>query len=204
VGVKERKQRQKENLRREILDAARDLFVTDGFENVTIRKIAERIEYSPTTVYLYFKDKAELLECICEETFAQFLEIQKAIVTETADPLDALRTGLRAYVDFGVANPNHYTVTFLLRVKEGDLPEDFTYENSMGGRSFEMLRTLVERCVDAGIFKPVDVDEASQALWAAVHGITSLLIVHWGFPWVENRDALIDRVIDTNIEGLRP
>jgi len=69
MGVQERRAREKKELRQEILDAARDLFVREGFENVSMRKIAEKIEYSPTTIYLYFQDKADLLDCICEETF---------------------------------------------------------------------------------------------------------------------------------------
>ena len=68
MGVHERRAREKKELRQEILDAARDLFLREGYENVSMRKIAEKIEYSPTTIYLYFQDKADLLDCICEET----------------------------------------------------------------------------------------------------------------------------------------
>ena len=79
MGVQERKARQKENLRQEILDAARDLFVREGVENVSIRRIAERIEYSPGTIYLYFNDKAEILKTLCEETFSRLDQKLKAI-----------------------------------------------------------------------------------------------------------------------------
>ena len=57
MGIKERRERQKEHLREEILEAARELFLKEGVENVSMRAIAKRIEYSPTTIYLYFKDK---------------------------------------------------------------------------------------------------------------------------------------------------
>ena len=75
MGVKERKARQKKFLRQEILDAASELFVKDGYENVSMRRIADKIEYSPTTIYLYFKDKAELLEQVCQETFARLKQV---------------------------------------------------------------------------------------------------------------------------------
>src|SRR5262244_2221370 len=79
MGVMERRIREKQALRQEILDAARELFVTEGYENVSMRKVAERIEYSPTTIYLYFKDKADLHDCICEETLGRLVESQAAI-----------------------------------------------------------------------------------------------------------------------------
>jgi AcrR family transcriptional regulator len=68
MGVQERRARQKEGVREEILDAARTLFVKEGYEHVSMRKIAEKVEYAPGTIYLYFRDKAEILDRICEET----------------------------------------------------------------------------------------------------------------------------------------
>ena len=73
MGVKERRAREKELLRRQILSAARELFVNEGYESVSMRKIAERIEYSPTTIYLYFEDKADLLDSVCQETLLSLL-----------------------------------------------------------------------------------------------------------------------------------
>ena len=80
MGVKERRARQKEGVREEILDAARTLFVKEGYEHVSIRKIAEKVEYAPGTIYLYFHDKAEILDRICEETFSKLAKRMAAIV----------------------------------------------------------------------------------------------------------------------------
>src|SRR5207247_4153004 len=104
MGVQERKARQKENLRQEILDAARELFVREGIENVSIRKIAERIEYSPGTIYLYFNDKAEILQTLCQETFSKLQQKMQAIKDDTADTLGSLRRGMRTYIEFGLEN----------------------------------------------------------------------------------------------------
>ena len=93
MGVQERRAREKKELRQGILDAAREMFVRDGFENVSMRKIAEKIEYSPTTIYLYFQDKADLLDCLCEETFAKLLKKQNILDQTIADPLERLRRG---------------------------------------------------------------------------------------------------------------
>jgi AcrR family transcriptional regulator len=144
MGIAERQKRQKENLRKEIFDAASELFAQEGYANVSMRKIAERIEYSPTTIYLYFKDKNELLKYICEETFAKLGEQIREISEPETDPIIALRKGLRAYVDFGLAHPNHYEVVFGMPIFNQPHDEEYPYEGSMGQRTFEYLRSQVE------------------------------------------------------------
>ncbi|MBA3713548.1 MAG: TetR/AcrR family transcriptional regulator [Pyrinomonadaceae bacterium] len=203
MGVKERREKQREELRQEILDAARTLFIREGYENVSMRKVAEKIEYSPTTIYLYFKSKAELLNCLCEETFAKLGARLEALAKDSPDPVEGLRKGLRVYIEFGLKNPSHYTVTFINHpLHHEGLGEEFAYEGSMGHKAFSYLSAAVGECVRQKKFRRVDVEATSQATWAAVHGLTSLLIVHPDFPWVA-RNKLIDSLLDTLIEGLK-
>ena len=116
MGTVERREREKKALREDILDAARDLFVEQGYENVSMRKIADRIEYSPTAIYLHFKDKSSLLTSICDETFLKLSAALEGITARgKSDPVELLKKGLHAYVDFGLAHPNHYQLTFLTR-----------------------------------------------------------------------------------------
>ncbi|MBZ5679892.1 MAG: TetR/AcrR family transcriptional regulator [Acidobacteriia bacterium] len=198
--MQERRARQKKGVREEILDAARTLFVKEGFESASIRKIAEKIEYSPGTIYLYFRDKSEILESICEETFSRLARKLEGINQDPSPPLDRLRRGLRVYVDFAVENPHHYIVTFVQGHPE--IVGANSIYCSAGGNCFNSLRTGVGRCVEAGLLNSQDVDEAAQALWAGIHGISSLLVTHPGFPFVEP-NRLIDRVVDILIEGIR-
>src|SRR5260370_37662356 len=104
MGVQERRARQKEGIREEILDAARTLFVKEGYEHVSIRKIAEKVEYAPGTIYLYFRDKTEILERICQETFARLAIRLEAISRAQWHPLDCLKRGLRTYLEYVVDN----------------------------------------------------------------------------------------------------
>ena len=201
MGIAERRERQKENLRQEILDVAREMFATEGYESVSMRKIADKIEYSPTTIYLYFKDKNELLYQICEETFAQLGQQIRAISEPETDLLVRLHKGLRAYIEFGLAHPHHYQVTFM-SPKFSHPTDEYHFEGSMGERTFNFLRSEVATCMQAGKLKQGDVDAISQAIWAGIHGITSLLIGHVDFPFVE-KDKLIDTVIETMINGLK-
>ncbi len=200
MGVQERRAREKKELRQEILDAARDLFVHEGYENVSMRKIADKIEYSPTTIYLYFQDKADLLDCICEETMSRLVRKQTAHEQTIADPLERLRQGLRAYIEFGLKHPNHYRVTFMMLqpVAEGANCRS----REMGKRAFSHLRTTLALCVEQNLLEVADIEASAQGLWATIHGITSLLITHQKFPWVD-RERLIDTVIENAIAGMR-
>src|SRR5215467_253917 len=188
---KQRREREREELRQEILDAARDLFVKEGYQNVSMRRIAEKIEYSPTTIYLYFEDKASLLFAICEETFARLTRRMEGIKQESNDPLESLRKTCRAYVEFGLKYPNHYRVTFMNQREMNQGTDHYMREGSMGLKCYMVLRTIVEECVKQGKFREDDAEAITQAIWAAGHGLTSLLITKPDFPWV-GKAKLID------------
>lgn len=199
MGVKERRIREKELLRQEILDAARELFIEEGYESVSMRRIAEKIEYSPTTIYLYFQDKAELLNNLCAETFEKLIVRLERSHARFRDPLERLREGLREYVEFGLQNPQHYRVTFMISHQHAE--NECNEAQAAGFRAFEHLRQGVVECIRAGKFLNVDVDTASQTLWAGVHGVTSLLIANNKFPFVEQK-KLVSMVLDTLLRGL--
>jgi len=201
MGVTERKLRQKQLLRQEILDAASELFVKDGYENVSMRRIAEKIEYSPTTIYLYFSDKTELLEQVCQETFARLTQILARIQEQHADPLERLRRGLLAYIKFGLENPHHYRATFMMPVPEGVDHHHKDSETDMGMQAFDFLRHTVSDFIAAKKLRDLDLELVSQTLWAGIHGLTSLLIIKCGhFPFVA-AEKLIHSMTDTLISG---
>ena len=202
MGSKQRREREKEALRQDILDAARELFVDEGYDNVSMRRVAEKIEYSPTTIYLYFEDKASLLYAICEETFAKLAKRMEAITLEVDEPLERLRRGCRAYVDFGLKYPNHYKLTFINHPQHPRDDKRHLREESMGMKAYGNMRAGVEACIKAKKFCETDVEAVTQMMWAGGHGITSLLISMPDFPWVKKTD-LIDLMIDTLIKGLR-
>jgi AcrR family transcriptional regulator len=187
-----------ERLRREILDAARELFVAEGYQSVSLRKIACRIGYTPMSIYLHFRDKAEILDCICEETFTGFREAGERLDLSSLPPRERLEAGLRNYIEFGLAHPHHYQLTFMTPL---DDPERLARRRQIGRDAFERLRRLVEACVGEARRPGFDVDAASQAIWAAAHGVTSLLIARPDFPWVE-RERLIGTVLAYAVQSL--
>lgn len=199
MGTSERRAREKTELRQEILDAARRIFVEEGVEALTMRRVAEAIEYSPTTIYLYFKDKSELIQAICDETFATLVRDLEALAAIHTDPLAYLDAGLRAYIAFGLSNPSHYWATFVVGARN----VEYQYEGSMGQRAFEFLRSALRACMDAGRIRRGNVDADAQAIWSAMHGLVALQIADKSFPFVD-RQTLITTLVTTLIRGLRP
>lgn len=190
---------EKTDVRQEILDVAREMFVAEGYGNVSMRKIADKIGYSPTTIYLYFKDKADLLHQICEESFAQLARNITSIQQLSANSLEKLRMGMREYINFGLKHPSHYEIVFIIPIQA---PIEGGYESSQGKVAFETLRSSVSDCVADNLLKNNDIDLISQTLWAGIHGITSLLITHREFPFVE-RERLVENVVETLITGIK-
>ena len=191
-----RRKQHKAELKTQILAAAREIFVRDGYESFSMRKLAQRIDYSPGSIYLHFKNKEELFESLVEESFDRLLRALNRLKNAHAhqDPVAKLKTVLRAYIDFGLRNPNDYRFAFLLRRPLQRRPYKVH-------PAFDVMRYLVGRCVEEKRFRPVDVESTSQALWAAIHGITSLLIQRPTFPWVARRQ-LIDQVINNAVDSL--
>jgi len=190
------RERYRDVLRREILDAAREAFVRYGYDGVSVRKVAEGVGCSHGTLYLHFKDKEALFDCLVEESFDQFADAMRTAAESArrTDPVEFLRRAGRAYVAFGLTNPSVYEFAFLLRRPGQSRPRKPNV-------AYERMRSLVQRCIDEKLFRRMDVDAAGQALWAAAHGITSLLILRPNFPWAD-RDQVIGQVIDAAVDGM--
>ncbi|HET7434544.1 MAG TPA: TetR/AcrR family transcriptional regulator [Thermoanaerobaculia bacterium] len=199
LGPKERREREREEIRTAILDAARELFASDGYEAVTMRRIAEKIEYSPTAIYFHFRDKDALVRALCDHDFLQLAQ-QFAEVATIEDPLEKLtRTGM-AYLRFGLEYPNHYRLMFMTphpplspeesEVKHGNPEED----------AYAFLKSIVDEAIAKGIFHESDAELVSQIVWAGVHGVISLQIAKCNDAWIdwrplEQRSAFMIRTL---------
>ena len=189
-----------ERLRQDILDAADQLLIESGDEEaVSIRAIARRVGVTAAAIYLHFADKAELLFAVCERHFLALDAATEGAAATTDDPLESLRRRGAAYVRFGVENPEHYRILFMGRA--GATPVEWHSERLMGSSAFGHLVAAVERCIAAGVFRPVDPLTAAKGLWIAVHGLASLFVARPDFPWGD-RDELVDHVLATHAIGL--
>ena len=151
VGVTQRKEREREEMRRRILDAALRLFLEQGFEKTSIRNIAEAIEYSPATIYLYYKDKNELLFALHQEAFLKMMaELGQVVVVK--EPFERLTEMGRKYIKYALENPEMYDLMFIMTAPMETLDcRDEVWEDGL--KSFCLLKTVVAQCSAAGYFK---------------------------------------------------
>ncbi len=175
MGIVERKEKQKQDIKKMILDASMKLFVEEGFDNVTIRKIADLIEYSPTTVYLYFKDKDEIFFQLSQVGFEKMLELNQNLTT-IANPLMRLYKMGENYIHFGMTNPEYYDVMFIQRAPMDCISKMEELEWTAGSIAIESLKGLLKDCMDKGLIQKAPVEIVAMAIWGLVHGMVSLAI----------------------------
>lgn len=207
MGITERREREKQEVRQRILDAARELFVKDGYEAVTMRKVADAIEYSPTALYLHFKDKEALIRELCHEDFLSLARAFQRIAREP-DPLERLRKIGHAYVDFGLTHPNHYRLMFMTErgVQTTDEEQKEMGKGNPTQDAYAFLRATVVEALLKEKLRPefTDPDLISQALWAGVHGVVSLHVAMRHDSWMDWKPVrkVAALVTDTMVDGL--
>lgn len=206
MGVRERREREKSETRDKILDAARELFISEGYEGVSMRKVAEKIEYSPTAIYVHFADKKELFHELCNEDFGQLAEVFQSS-SMPLDPVERVKHIGRTYVEFGVRYPNHYKLMFMTPHPVAELDEqDLEVKGNPEVDAYAFLKLTVQQTIAAGRFRDdlKDAELISQTLWAAVHGVISLSIAKCNDPWVEWRpmEQRVELMLDAVLRGL--
>lgn len=174
MGIVERKEREREEMRRLILDAAQKLFLANGYEKVSIRNIADEIEYSPATIYLYYKDKNELFFALHQAAFTKLIQ-DFAPITQIENPFDKLVEMGRLYLQFAVINPELYDLMFIMTAPIDTLDcRNDVWED--GHNAFLLLQNVVQACIDMGLIKHTDAEQASLMIWSTVHGIVALFL----------------------------
>jgi AcrR family transcriptional regulator len=171
MGVKERKERDRAEMREMILQSAHKLFIDRGFEEVSIRNIAEAIEYSPATIYLYFKDKNEIFYALHNEAFKKFNGVMAGLAT-IADPFDRLIGMGEKYIKFAMEHSKYYEIMFIM---ESPMDCDENREEwEEGNRALAGLEQLLVACQQTGRFVGQDVRVLAFSIWSYMHGMCSL------------------------------
>jgi AcrR family transcriptional regulator len=196
-----RRERERQETRDRILDAARELFVRDGFDKVTMRAIAERIAYTPTAIYHHFADKDALITELCHHDFLA-LGGRFARVEKIDDPVERLRKLGHAYVSFALDHPEQYR--FLFMTPHPALPEK--PEKQPEEDAYGMLRATVEDCIAQGRLRPEyrDVDRVAQICWSLCHGVVSLHLNFHEDEWVNWQEPrrTADLAMDAALRGM--
>ena len=203
MGVKERRQRERTEVRERILDAALEFFAEQGAEGVTMRALADAIEYSPPVLYAHFRDKEAIIKELCNR---QLRELAKGFATFAhLDPVERLRRIGYVYADFAVEHPSHFRFMFLTtHPVEPDMSE--AERNDPQLHAYAFLKQSVDEALAAGAFRPqyTDAEEIAQMCWASAHGLVALQNIKGTDSWIDWRDARksAHRLIDATIAGL--
>jgi AcrR family transcriptional regulator len=199
MGRKERHQRDRTRVRQAILTAARELFIAEGYRNVSMRKIADRIEYSPAAIYSYFPGKDDIFFALAEEGFRLLAQQALDAMPELADPLARLRRGLWGFYEFSKAHPEYFELMFLDR-SVPSLSQDF--------QRFEFFHETTARaeadiraCIERGEFsKELDPAAALHVLWVGMLGASAIGLAQRLAPG-ESPDALAHDVLESLLAG---
>lgn len=206
-----RKRRGEGHTRRdEILQAAKVLFLREGYEATTIRKIADRVGVSAPALYLYFADKEAIMLALCDQTFGFLIDRIAAIEKQHLNPRDQLRSCGEAYIRFGLEHPQEYWLTFLsgntprqIKAQGGHRATDVEpgKPGSTGAVAFQHVVKMLRDVEAAGIKLNYTPETAAELLWMGLHGLVAALINNPDFPWT-TRDELIEGMLDIVTKGV--
>lgn len=207
MGIQERREREKEALRTRIVEAARDIVSEEGFDALSMRAIAERIEYSPATIYLYFRDKPELLREVVRAGFRRlgdFVREQLALAGPQAGPSEQHRAIGRAYARFALENTAYFRVMFELPgVAQVECPEDVAEDaaSMIDLNAWEVTVGTVQCGMDQGLFRLESAERGATIAWGLIHGLTSLYLTGHLSPEVESNEAFLE-LVESAMESL--
>lgn len=193
MGVSERRIRERLDTRQSILATARELFLLKGFEATTIRNIAEKIEYSPSTIYQHFKDKNEIFYTIHSEAFAELVRYLNASEIHK-NPMDQLIALGQIYIQFALENPELYDLMFIMEAPIDFLNylEDANWTE--GKMAFDYLKSVIANCIQQGLIKETDLESLSYLIWSTVHGLVTISIRKRGLKiGLSDPDTIIQR-----------
>jgi AcrR family transcriptional regulator len=196
-----RKARGHGHLRRgEILDAAERLFVAEGFDGTTIRKIADAVGVSAAALYLHFPDKGCILKEISRRTLELLRDVNREIAARPVDPVVRVRDMLEAYMRWGLAHPNAYQLVYSAPrpVSAGFLPEDTA---DLSVQCYEIFADVVREIAAQDRLRGAEPDCAAQAFWMGCHGVVALLCARPAFAWAGAQD-LTATILDALMRGL--
>lgn len=200
MGIRERQTRERDTVRRKILNAARALFLNEGYLNVSMRKIAEQIEYSPGAIYSYFTSKEDIFFALAEEGL-QFVRAHCSVALPAATPLERARETLWRIYTFSREQPEYFSLIFVDRTVPR-ISRDWERFSSMRDLRSETEHEI-QACIDQGTFPRADSASAIfRVLWTAVYGAAVFRLSNRMAP-DENADVLAQDLLDTTLMGLQ-
>lgn len=202
MGIKERRQEEKEAIRRKIIEAASEIVVKEGYENLSIRKIAAKIEYSPGTIYQYFMDKGAIVALIVEEEYGKIIKRISKIPINMENPEQSLVEGLKVYIELMLESPAKFRAIVMNDIEDIQQKVNILDKGiSKKRKSMESMCNLLAICIEKGIFREMDTELTAQLIWTSTYGLVSRFILEKDIP-PEQRERLINHHFQILLHGL--
>lgn len=174
MSIAERKLEEKQEMHKRILNGARKIFLEKGYEQASMRSIAQEIRYSPGSLYFYFKDKSEIFHELHKEGFRLLLN-QLKVLDKVADPFERLKASGRVFIQFAQENKDYYNLMFIVDEPVKDaLSEGF----QIAEEAISYMQEMVKECQQKGKFKDMDTEYFTFLIISVVHGICALFCKH--------------------------
>jgi AcrR family transcriptional regulator len=201
MGAVERRTKQREELRAQILAAARLIVLEDGYRALTMRRIAEAVEYSPAAIYQYFENRDAIAAGLMDQGFEELATAFESL-TPIADPVERLKAVARTYIAFGLDHPETYRLMFMEDPEITKSLLERPTENGAGERAYAALMSPIAELAARGRLRPgLDVAAVTDVLWTSTHGLVALKLTCPKFPATPT-DALIDTLLRALLDGL--
>lgn len=205
MGLKERRAREKQERKRQILAAARTLLFSEGLQGTSINKIAEKAELAIGTIYFYFRNKEEIFAALQQEGLSiLYARIQEAM-KQDQNPETRLRATARVYLDFSRENKDYFDIInyFLSSPKVLFSPSVKEQIDENGNRVIQTMVKTIEQGISAGIFREVDAWRFAMMFWAALHGLIQFRKLRSTMLKTKDYQGLIDYSVDYLIHSLQ-
>lgn len=202
MAVSDKRKRQIAQMKSTILDSASYLFYENGYTETTLRKIADSINYNPATIYNYYGNKEEIFFALQERAFHKFYEKFNALRSTELKGIQRLRRMGETYINHALANPQDYELMFIMK-SPMNAAERLDPEWKIGAQNYELLKLIIQECINEKSIRIKDVDIGAYMIWSMVHGLVSIYIMDRMHmieednqkPLLENAFELFDQLI---------
>lgn len=202
MGISERRQNEIEAFKKKVTEAAGEIIIKQGYEKLSIRKIAEKIEYSPGIIYHYFKDKNEILSCVVEENYGNILKLINEVTIDKQHPENTIADSMKAYIGIMLKIPEGFKAILMNDIEAINNKVNVLERGiSKKRKSMQALTDAVSFGIEQGRFKKMDPELTAQIIWTSTYGLLSRLILEKNVS-DEQRERLINQHLNMMIHGL--
>lgn len=185
-------------LREEILEVSKDILIQDGFSKMSMRRIARRANVTATSIYLYFKNKDDLLLALIEESINDLKNALQEVVDPGKDFIQQLEDMARAYIRFALDHPKEYEIIYMVRPEE--MPKYPREKFNEVRSAYELLAGIISNGKEQNLIEVEDPLISAYTIWAQIHGVVSVMLnkrLDTRIP----REKFTDQAVDHIIKG---